>query len=76
MGVRNTGIAYDTFEVRPMLGDLKEFSGTAPVPGGSVSVKAGPEGVKVTATVPGGTLILGDRRIPLEAGKEISAGWN
>ena len=27
MGVQNTGIAYGTFDVRPMLGDLKEFSG-------------------------------------------------
>ncbi len=76
MGVKNTGVAYDTFEVRPMLGDLKEFSGTVPVPGGSVSVKAGPGGVEVMATVPGGTLILGERRIPLEPGKEIFAKWN
>jgi hypothetical protein len=33
MGVQNTGIAYSTFDVRPLLGDMKSFEGTVPVSG-------------------------------------------
>ena len=35
LGVENTGIAYDTFDVRPNPGDLKGFHGKVPVPGGA-----------------------------------------
>ncbi len=73
LGVENTGIGYNTFEVRPRMGNMKEFSGKVPVPGGFVSVKAKEGRVWVTATVPGGTLCAGSRRIPLKPGKEETA---
>lgn len=75
MGVINTGIAYSTFEVKPNLGDLKWFKGTVPVPGGIVSVEADEKGVKVRSDIEGGTLVIGDRRIPLQAGQETRAAW-
>lgn len=73
LGVENTGIGYDTFEVRPRMGNMKEFSGKVPVPGGFVSVKAKEGKVWVTATVPGGILCAGSRRIPLKPGEEETA---
>lgn len=73
LGVENTGIGYDTFEVRPRMGNMKEFSGKVPVPGGFVSVKVKEGKVWVTATVPGGILCAGSRRIPLKPGEEETA---
>lgn len=69
MGVRNTGIAYDSFEVAPMLGDLETFSGVVPLPGGEVRVEMDAGRLRVTATAPGGTLVFGGRRVELEAGR-------
>lgn len=76
MGVENTGIAYDTFTVKPMLGSLPGFEGAVPLPKGEVRIKADAKGVAVTATASGGTLLVGGRKIPLEAGKEIKTDWN
>lgn len=70
LGVRNTGVAYETFEVRPVCGDLKEFSGRVPVPGGTVSVSVNGQEVRVLSDIPGGTLIAEGTRYALEAGKE------
>jgi len=66
LGVKNTGVAFDSFEVKPMRGGLPPFSGTVPLPHGEVRVEVGEECVRVTATVPGGTLIVGERRMALE----------
>jgi hypothetical protein len=70
MGVRNIGIGYDHFEVRPVLGDFHEFSGKVPVPGGVVSVAMNEKEVRVKSDIPGGVLILGEKRYPLKARKE------
>ena len=73
MGVKNTGIAYDTFEVKPMPGTLPPFEGVVPLPKGEVRVKLDKTSVTVCATAPGGTLILGDRQYPLIPNQEITA---
>ena len=70
LGVQNTGIAYDTFAVRPDLGGLASFSGTVPVGKGYVSVSMDSGEVRVTSTVPGGILQVFGREISLEPGKE------
>lgn len=75
MGVQNTGIAYETFDVRPMLGDLKEFSGKVPVPGGCVQVSVKKGELRVKTDVPGGTLWVGDKKYTLEPGVEFIGGW-
>lgn len=71
-GVKNTGIAYDTFEVRPQLGDLNEFDCTVPVPQGSVCMTMNGAELTVCATITGGTLIYGDERIALEPGETVA----
>lgn len=71
LGVVNTGIAYETFEVRPQLGSLKEFSGRVPVPGGSVCVSMNEEEVHVVSDIPGGTLFIGMKTYALAAGEEM-----
>ena len=70
-GVRRTGIAYETFEVAPRLGDLNEFDCTVPLPKGEVRVRMDQNGLTVCATAPGGTLIYGGKTYELEPGKEI-----
>ena len=71
LGVQNTGVAYDSFEVRPNLGDLKEVSGKVPVPGGCVSVKMNQKEVRVLSEIKGGTLIMNQVSYELPPGKEI-----
>lgn len=71
MGVQNTGIGYETFEVRPKLGDLQEFAGVVPLPVGEVSVAMNKKEVRVRATASGGTLYIADMEIPLQNGKEV-----
>ncbi len=70
LGVRNTGIAYETFEVRPDLGGMKAVSGKVPVPGGCVSVEIDNEHVRVLSDIPGGVLFVDGREYALTAGAE------
>lgn len=70
LGVENTGIAYDTFDVRPNPGDLKGFHGKVPVPGGTVSVSVDQEEIRVYSEIPGGTLYVDGKAYTLEAKKE------
>lgn len=55
-GVRNTGIAYDRFEVRPKLGSLTAFDTVVPVPGGEVQVTLNSTQLQIRSSVTGGTL--------------------
>ena len=55
-----------------MRGDLKYFSGTVPVPGGSVKVSVEEEKVSVITDVKGGTLRLNGKGYALEPGKELT----
>ncbi len=73
LGVKNTGIAYDTFEVCPNPGDLSEFSGVVPLPGGEVRVTVTEKEIRAVATVPGGTFRYGEISVPMEPGKERKA---
>lgn len=71
LGVRNTGIAYNTFEVYPRRGGLKEFKGRVPVPGGYVYVVFHNDQVAVKSDIPEGILVIGEKRIVLDPGKEV-----
>ena len=75
LGVSNTGIGYETFDVRPCLGGLEEIRGTVPVVGGIVSVYGNRKEVCVMADVPGGTLHVGKRVYTLVPGVEITVQW-
>lgn len=72
LGVKNTGIAYDSFEVSPNPGDLAEFSGVVPLPDGEVRVSVTPEEIRAVSTVPGGVFCYGEIRQAMEPGKEIA----
>lgn len=72
MGVANTGVAYDSFDVRPVLDGLAEFSGTVPLPKGEVRIDKRADRITVCATCPGGTLILGGEKIPLLPDQPVS----
>ncbi|MDL2233044.1 hypothetical protein LJC63_05625 [Ruminococcaceae bacterium OttesenSCG-928-L11] len=72
LGVKNIGIAYDSFEVRPMPGNLRTFSGTVPVPGGSVRVEVTDSSVTALSTVAGGTFIVGEQSLPLPPNKSVT----
>lgn len=82
LGVKNTGIAYESFEVRPNPGDLASFSGVVPVPvrcmdtgdmryDGKVEVAVETNLIRVKATVPGGTLVYKGSSAVLKPGEEI-----
>ena len=71
LGVVNTGVGYDTFDIRPQIGNLKFVSGKVPVPGGYVSVKAEKDRVEVLADIPGGTLYWKGKAYPVEKGKTL-----
>lgn len=72
LGVRNTGVAYDSFVVEPKLGDLQSFEGTVPLPKGEVHVGMDKEKVTVLATAPGGTLRIQESEYELPVGKEVT----
>nr|MDD6334890.1 alpha-rhamnosidase [bacterium] len=71
LGVRPTAPGAAAFEVAPNPCGLPAFSGTVPMRQGEVRVTYDGTAVAVCATVPGGTLRVGDTTCPLEAGREV-----
>lgn len=76
LGVMNTGIAYDTYEVRPDLGTMESIEGKVPVPGGYIYVKADHKGVEVRADIPGGTLVIGEKRYMILPKQKYYQEWD
>ena len=70
LGVQNTGIAYDSFEVRPQLGKLESVVGKVPVPGGYVKVSMDRREICVLSDIPGGILYFEGKKYLLDAKKE------
>lgn len=71
LGIQNTGVAYETFDVRPNPGDLKSFCGSVPVPGGTVKVAVDEKEIRVRADIPGGTLWVGSQSWKLNPGEAL-----
>lgn len=71
LGVYPTSAGYETFNVEPNRGTLKSFCGKVPVKDGYVSVRFDENGLFVTSTVSGGTLIWGGKAYPLEANRSL-----
>ena len=71
LGVRPTKPGYEEYEVRPYLGGLEWMEGSVPTPFGKIEVSIRPDGVTVRSDGGHGTLILGDRRIPIEGSLEV-----
>lgn len=75
LGVQPTSAGYETFEVRPNLGGLKEMEGTVPTPFGKVYVKMNKDQVIVKSDSAGGTLIVGEKQLPIPANQEITLNY-
>lgn len=75
LGVQPTSSGYQTFEVRPNLGGLKEMEGTVPTPFGCVYIKMNKEQVIVKSDSDGGTLIVGEKQIQIPANQEITLNY-
>ena len=73
LGVRPTSPAYKTFDIVPDALGFKTVSGRVPVLDGYVDVDINDGTVDVFTDVEGGTLVIGDRRISVPAGKHITA---
>ena len=70
LGVQPTRPGYQEYVVQPSLGDLEWMEGDVPTPHGMIHVYMDCQQVKVMATEGCGTLIVGNQRMPVEAGKE------
>ena len=72
LGVYPTSAAYETFTVEPHLGGLREIEGVVPICGGEVRVQMNEGSVSVTATRPGGTLVVGEKKYALPSGDTVT----
>ena len=72
LGVTGTKPGYETFEVRPKLGNFKFFDGTVPIRDGNVKIYLSKNVLRIISTVSGGTLIWDDKKYPIEPNKEIA----
>ena len=66
LGVTPTKAGYEEYEVRPCLGGLEWMEGSVPTPFGKIEVFVRPGSITVHSDGGRGTLVLGDRRIPIE----------
>ena len=73
LGVVNTGVAYDTFEIRPQLGSLQKISGESACSGGYVYVKAEKDRVKCFLISREGRCTGKERRIRLKRREDYSS---
>lgn len=71
LGVRPTSPRYATFEVEPRTGGLDMIEGTVPAGKGTVKVKVDGGVVEASCDVPGGTLVAGGERYPIEPGEIV-----
>ena len=72
MGLRPTKPAYETFEIAPQLALYEEFDCELPVSDKSIRLNYRNSTLTVYTNKEGGVLLLGDRKYPLEQGKEES----
>jgi hypothetical protein len=70
LGVRPTKPGYEEYVVEPHLGDLKWMQGDVPTPFGLIHVEMDRHEIKIRATGGRGTLIVGERQVCIEAGRE------
>lgn len=76
LGVSPTAAGYAGYEVRPTLGDLEWMEGEVPTPFGKIHVKMDRKAVSVKSDGGNGTLIVGDKRVEIPSGKEITIEYD
>ncbi len=71
LGVSPAKPGYETYTVSPVTGGLEWMQGDVPTPFGRIHVEVSGNEVSVSSDGGEGTLILGNRQIPIPAGKEV-----
>ena len=71
LGVSPTKPGYEEYVVEPHLGDLEWMQGDVPTPFGLIHVEMDTRQIKIRATGGRGTLIVGNRKVSIEAGRDI-----
>ena len=74
LGITPTSAGYATYEVRPHLGGLEWMEGAVPTPFGLITVKMDRQHITVHSTGGNGTLIIGEKRIPIKGILKIDFG--
>lgn len=74
-GISSDALAENSFTVKPSPGLYTEFTATAPVKGGTVTVEYRGGTLTVTTDAPGGKLICGDKTYEIEPGKPLSVKY-
>ena len=72
LGVYPTSAGFETFNVEPKTGNIKNFRGTVDINGGKAEVDYSENKVTVTVTKAGGTLIWKGEKYILEPNKTIT----
>lgn len=72
LGVSETSAGYETFTVKPALGEFGYIKGAVPVRDGEVEVYLDKKMLKVTSTVNGGTLVWKNKEYALVPGETIT----
>ena len=72
LGISPTKPGYAEYEVRPQLGDLEWMRGDVPTPFGLIHIEMDRNSISVRSDGGNGTLIIGDQRISIPAGKELT----
>ena len=72
LGVQPTKPGYEEYEVRPVLGGLEWMEGTVPTPFGKVHVSVTANQVTVSSDGGHGILVVGNRRIPIPVGRDVT----
>jgi len=76
LGVKPTQPGYGAYEIRPTLGGLAWMEGDVPTPFGRISIKMDQQQITVHSDGGHGILIIGERRIDIPAGKEVTVQTN
>ena len=72
LGVRPTDVGYSSYEVKPNLMCFGEIEGKVPTPTSEIYVKVKGGEVSVLSGIDGGTLIIGDKKYPIEKDKMLT----
>ena len=72
LGVTPTSAGFETFNVEPHLGGLKEINGVVPIGSGRVEITLTEKCLTVKSTKSGGTLLWDGKQYPLKENEEVT----
>jgi hypothetical protein len=72
LGVEPVSPGYEQYVVRPVLGGLEWMEGEVPTPWGKIRVKVNGEEISIYSDGGEGTLMIGDKKVSIPAGKTVT----